>query len=55
VPYVVAWVDLEEGPRMIANVIDCSVENVKIGMNVTVQFEQQSPQVWLPKFKPALR
>jgi len=51
VPYVVAWVDLEEGPRMIANVIGCSAEDVKIGLKVAVQFEQQSPEVWLPKFK----
>ena len=53
VPYVVAWVTLEEGPRMTANVIGCSVEDVAIGMNVIVQFEQQSPEIWLPKFKPA--
>jgi uncharacterized protein len=53
VPYVVAWVTLEEGPRMTANVIGCPVENVAIGMHVIVQFEQQSPEIWLPKFKPA--
>ena len=53
VPYVVAWVDLEEGPRMISNVIGCPVEDVKIGMKVSVVFEQQSPEIWLPKFKPA--
>ena len=53
VPYVVAWVDLEEGPRMISNVIGCPVEDVKIGMKVSVVFEQQSPDIWLPKFKPA--
>ena len=53
VPYVVAWIDLDEGPRMIANVAGCPVNDVKIGMKVTVQFEQQSPEVWLPKFKPA--
>ena len=53
VPYVVAWVTLEEGPRMTANVIGCSVEDVAIGMHVIVQFEQQSPEIWLPKFKPA--
>ena len=53
VPYVVAWIDLDEGPRMISNVIGCSVEDVKIGMGVAVQFEQQSPEVWLPKLKLA--
>ena len=52
VPYVVAWIDLEEGPRMISNVIGCPVENVKLGMKVSVLFEQQSPEIYLPKFKP---
>jgi uncharacterized OB-fold protein len=52
IPYVVAWVDLDEGPRMITNVVGCAVEAVKLGMKVTVAFEQASPEIWLPKFKP---
>ena len=53
IPYVVAWIDLDEGPRMISNVIGCPAEDVKLGMKVAVVFERQSPDVWLPKFKPA--
>jgi uncharacterized OB-fold protein len=52
VPYVVAWIDLEEGPRMISNVTGCPVEDVQIGMKVSVEFEQQSAEIWLPRFKP---
>jgi uncharacterized OB-fold protein len=52
IPYVVAWVDLDEGPRMITNIVGCAVENVNLGMKVTVAFEQASPEIWLPKFKP---
>jgi uncharacterized OB-fold protein len=52
IPYVIAWVDLEEGPRMITNVVGCRVEDVKLDMKVSVEFEQQSPEIWLPKFKP---
>lgn len=52
VPYVVAWVDLDEGPRMITNIVGCDVDDVKLGMKVTVQFEQASPEIWLPKFRP---
>lgn len=52
IPYVIAWVDLDEGPRLISNIIDCPVENVKLGMKVSVQFEKASEKVWLPKFKP---
>jgi hypothetical protein len=25
---------------------------VKLGMKVSVEFEPQSPEIWLPKFKP---
>jgi hypothetical protein len=52
IPYVVAWVDLDEGPRMITNIVGCAVEKVKLGMKVSVTFEQASKEVWLPKFKP---
>jgi hypothetical protein len=53
IPYVVAWVDLDEGPRMITNIVGCPVEDVKLGMKVSVVFEQASKDIWLPKFKPA--
>ena len=53
IPYVIAWIDLNEGPRMISNVVGCPVEGVKLGMKVSVIFDQQSPEIWLPKFKPA--
>ena len=53
IPYVVAWVDLEEGPRFISNLVDCDIESMAIGMDVTVVFEQASPDIWLPKFRPA--
>ncbi len=53
IPYVVAWVDLDEGPRLITNIVQCPAESVKLGMKVAVAFEQAAPQIWLPKFKPA--
>ncbi len=52
VPYVVAWVDLEEGPRMVTNIVGCGVDDVRVGMKVAVQFEPASPEIWLPKFRP---
>ena len=52
IPYVIAWIDLDEGPRMISNVVGCPVEAVKLRMKVSVIFDQQSPEIWLPKFKP---
>jgi uncharacterized protein len=52
IPYVVAWIDLAEGPRLVSNVIDCPIEQVTIGMAVEVLFEQASEDIWLPKFRP---
>lgn len=39
VPYVVAIVELEEGPRLMANVVGVDVKAVHIGMAVEVGFE----------------
>ena len=34
IPYVTAWVDLDDGPRLCSNVIGCPIEQVKIDMPV---------------------
>ena len=52
VPYNIAIVELEEGVRMMTNVVDCPNEELKIGMPLEVIFEQASDEVALPKFKP---
>jgi len=52
VPYVLAVIELEEGPHMLSNVIGCKPEEVKIGMDVEVVFEEVTPDITLPKFKP---
>ena len=49
-PYVVAAVDLDEGVRMIANVIDASPGEVKCGARVRVTFEKVSDEITLPQF-----
>ena len=54
IPYVVAWVDLDEGPRMVSNVVGCPVDEVKIAMRVSVVFEPASAEISLPKFRPAV-
>lgn len=51
-PYVVAWIDLEEGPRFVSNIVDCPIEQVKIGMDMEAVFEEAGPGIFLPKFKP---
>jgi len=51
-PYVVALVDLEEGVRMMTNVIGCPPERVHAGMAVTVTWEPLSDGRQLPQFTP---
>lgn len=51
-PYVVALIDLEEGVRVMSNVVECDPHDVNIGMKVEVVFEQLTDEIFLPKFKP---
>ena len=51
-PYNVAQVDLEEGLRILTNIVDCSNADLHIGMSLEVTFEELSDEVTLPKFKP---
>ncbi len=53
VPYVVAIIELEDGIRMVSNVVECKPEEVRVGMPVEVVFDDISPDFSLPKFKPA--
>ena len=50
-PYVVALVELEEGPRVISNLVGCAVESVRCDMAVEAVFEQVAEGVHLPKFR----
>lgn len=51
-PYVIAIVELAEGPHMTANILGCPPEAVKIGMPVRVSFEDVTPEVTLVQFRP---
>jgi len=52
-PYVLAMVELEEGPRLVTNVIGCTPGDVRIGMRVEIVFEDVTAEITLPKFRPA--
>jgi uncharacterized protein len=52
VPYPVALIALDEGPRFLSNVIDCAVEDIRVGMPVQVVFEDVTDDCTLPKFRP---
>ncbi len=53
IPYVVAIIQLDEGPRLESNIIGCRVEDVRIEMPVEVAFDDVTSEVTLPKFRPA--
>ena len=51
-PFYFAIVELEEGPTMFSHVVECSSEQLKIGMPLQVVFEELTAEVTLPKFRP---
>lgn len=52
VPYTVALVDLDEGCRMLSNIVEAGPEEVRVGMPVEIVFEEITPEISLPKFRP---
>jgi len=52
VPYAYAVVQLEEGVRMISNVVECEPDDVAIDMPLEVTFDDVSEQWTLVKFRP---
>ena len=52
VPYSVAIVELDEGPRLTTNIVGCPAAEVHIGQRVEALFENVSPDVTLVKFQP---
>lgn len=54
-PYAIAVVELDEGPRLMANIVECdqTPEALQLDMALTVTFEKVNEDISLPKFKPA--
>ncbi len=53
VPYVLAYVELEEGLRIMTNIVGCDPDSVKIGQAVEVVFHDTGQGSALYRFKPA--
>ncbi len=51
-PYILAIVELAEGPRMTTNIV-APLEQVRVDMQVTVFFDDVTPEHTLVKFEPA--
>lgn len=52
VPYVPLIVDMDEGWQMLANLVDCTVDDVRVGMRVEVVFHRLNDDITLPYFRP---
>ncbi len=52
-PLVIAYVELEEGPRMLTNLVDCDPEAVEIGAPVEVTFDDTGKGSAVPRFRPS--
>jgi uncharacterized OB-fold protein len=52
VPYIVAIVELAEGPHIMTNIVERRIDSVHVGMPVQVMFERVSDEIALPKFIP---
>ena len=53
VPYNVSLIQLEEGPRMISNVVGMPPSDVKVGDAVRVVFDTVTPEISIPRFQRA--
>jgi uncharacterized protein len=53
VPFVIAYVELAEGPRVLTNIVNCEPEDVRIGLPVTVVFHDTGEGSALYRFEPS--
>jgi uncharacterized OB-fold protein len=51
-PYVLAYVELAEGPRMLTNIVDCDPMSVTVDQEVEVVFHKTAEAMALPRFRP---
>lgn len=50
-PYTLAYIDLEEGVRIMSRIVECDPQDIKIGMEVEVIFIERE-NFMLPYFRP---
>lgn len=52
VTYNVALIELAEGTRLVSNVVAVELDELRIGMEVEVVFDDVDPEATLPRFHP---
>ena len=53
VPYPIVIVELDEGPRVMSNLVNCDLEQVAVGMPVRMVWEDRTDEISMYKFEPA--
>ncbi|MGZ8268377.1 MAG: Zn-ribbon domain-containing OB-fold protein [Burkholderiales bacterium] len=51
IPYNVAQIQLDEGPRMMSNIVGADNDAVKVGDKVEAAFEKATDEITIPKFR----
>lgn len=51
-PYVIAVIELEEGPRLMSNLVIDDPYTTEVDMDVEIVFDDVTDEITLPKFKP---
>ena len=52
-PYCIAYVTLDEGVKMMTNIVDCDLDAIRIGQKVKVVFKKSENGTSVPMFAPA--
>ncbi|WP_440534560.1 Zn-ribbon domain-containing OB-fold protein [Variovorax sp. YR566] len=52
--YVLALVELQEGPRVLTNIIDCDPAELEIGQSVSAVFSEAGDEAALLRFRPLI-
>ena len=52
IPYNFAIVELEEGPRLVTNIVDCPNEELRVDMPVEAVYDDVSEETTLVRFRP---
>jgi uncharacterized protein len=55
IPYNVAEVELDEGPRLLTNLVGVDNADIAIGMPVEIVYDDVTEDVTLAKFRPAAK
>lgn len=52
-PFVLAYVELDEGPRVLTNIVDCDPATVTVGQRVSLRWDPTDEGPAIPRFAPA--